>query len=231
MPCARRWCARRRGGGPTPQRTRSLTRPLPRLQGPLGMDKLIHGARGTTISNDGATIMKVRRRRTRARGGRPTLSDSGGSAGARSHASAAPSPRPAARHCAPSREDDGGDCQEPGCGGAHPPPRQPLRALRPQLRLTPPPQVGDGTTTVVLLAGELLREAKPFIEDGVHPQLLIRAYRQACTLAVETVKKMSIRCAGLPPAQPLASLTRASASPRTTRWRGRPCCASAPPPR
>lgn len=69
------------------------------------------------------------------------------------------------------------------------------RSLFPTLRPSsrPPAQVGDGTTTVVLLAGELLREAKPFIEDGVHPQLLIRAYRQACALAVETVKKMSIR--------------------------------------
>ena len=54
-------------------------------------------------------------------------------------------------------------------------------------------QVGDGTTTVVLLAGEFLLAAKPFVEDGVHPQLIIRAFRQACTLAVETVKKMSIR--------------------------------------
>lgn len=43
-------------------------------------------------------------------------------------------------------------------------------------------QVGDGTTTVVLLAGEFLREAKPFIEDGVHSQNLIRSYRTACNL-------------------------------------------------
>lgn len=43
-------------------------------------------------------------------------------------------------------------------------------------------QVGDGTTTVVLLAGEFLKEAKPFIEDGVHPQNLIRSYRTACHL-------------------------------------------------
>ena len=43
-------------------------------------------------------------------------------------------------------------------------------------------QVGDGTTTVVLLAGEFLKEAKPFVEDGVHPQNLIRSYRTACYL-------------------------------------------------
>ena len=46
-------------------------------------------------------------------------------------------------------------------------------------------QVGDGTTTVVLLAGEFLKEAKPFIEDGVHPQNLIRSYRTACSLVLD----------------------------------------------
>lgn len=30
-------------------------------------------------------------------------------------------------------------------------------------------EVGDGTTSVMLLAGELLKEAKPFIEEGIHP--------------------------------------------------------------
>jgi len=29
-------------------------------------------------------------------------------------------------------------------------------------------QVGDGTTSVVITAGELLKEAKQFIEDGMH---------------------------------------------------------------
>lgn len=48
-------------------------------------------------------------------------------------------------------------------------------------------QVGDGTTTVVLLAGEFLKEAKPFIEDGVHSQNLIRSYRAACQLVFELV--------------------------------------------
>ena len=35
-------------------------------------------------------------------------------------------------------------------------------------------EIGDGTTTVTLLAAELLKVAKPFIEDGVHPQIVIR---------------------------------------------------------
>jgi hypothetical protein len=32
-------------------------------------------------------------------------------------------------------------------------------------------QVGDGTTSVVILAGEFLKEAKPFIEEGAHPRV------------------------------------------------------------
>ena len=41
-------------------------------------------------------------------------------------------------------------------------------------------EVGDGTTSVVLLAGEMLKEAKMFIEDGMHPRVIIRGFRQAC---------------------------------------------------
>lgn len=32
---------------------------------------------------------------------------------------------------------------------------------------------------MVLLAAEFLKEAKPYIEDGVHPHSLIRSYRTA----------------------------------------------------
>jgi len=53
-------------------------------------------------------------------------------------------------------------------------------------------EIGDGTTSVVLLAGEFMREAKPFIEEGVHPQLIIKAYRRACLLAKEKLKELSV---------------------------------------
>ena len=43
-------------------------------------------------------------------------------------------------------------------------------------------QVGDGTTSVTLLASEFLRMAKPFVEDGVHPQVIIKSYRKAVNL-------------------------------------------------
>ena len=40
-------------------------------------------------------------------------------------------------------------------------------------------EVGDGTTTVVLLAAEFLKQAKLFIEDGMHPQTVVKAYQRA----------------------------------------------------
>lgn len=43
-------------------------------------------------------------------------------------------------------------------------------------------EVGDGTTSVVLLAGELLKEVKGFIEEGVSPHVLITGFRRATQL-------------------------------------------------
>nr|KAG5714223.1 hypothetical protein BaRGS_018440 [Batillaria attramentaria] len=53
-------------------------------------------------------------------------------------------------------------------------------------------EVGDGTTSVTLLAGELLKETKPFIEDRVHPQIIIRALRKATALAIEKIKSIAV---------------------------------------
>ena len=40
-------------------------------------------------------------------------------------------------------------------------------------------EVGDGTTSVVLFAGELLNQSKQFIEEGMHPSVIIKGYREA----------------------------------------------------
>ncbi len=52
--------------------------------------------------------------------------------------------------------------------------------------------MGDGTTTVVILAGEFLREAKAFVEEGVHPQSIIRSFREAGALATEYIKEQAV---------------------------------------
>jgi len=53
-------------------------------------------------------------------------------------------------------------------------------------------EVGDGTTSVVLLACEMLRMAKPFVEDGVHPRIIINGYRRACKVVLEKLKELSV---------------------------------------
>lgn len=35
-------------------------------------------------------------------------------------------------------------------------------------------QVGDGTTSVIILAGEMLAAAEPFLERNLHPTTIIR---------------------------------------------------------
>jgi T-complex protein 1 subunit eta len=101
--------------------------------GPRGMDKLIVDGRGVaTISNDGATILKL-------------------------------------------------------LEIVHPAARALVDVARAQ-----DAEVGDGTTSVVLLAGELLKQAKPFIEENVAPPVIIRAFRLAADLAAAHIDRLAV---------------------------------------
>ena len=44
-------------------------------------------------------------------------------------------------------------------------------------------EVGDGTTSVVVFASELLREAEKLIEQRIHPQTIVAGWRQATKIA------------------------------------------------
>ncbi|GAU98740.1 hypothetical protein RvY_09848 [Ramazzottius varieornatus] len=54
-------------------------------------------------------------------------------------------------------------------------------------------EVGDGTTSVVLIASELLKQVKPYVDEGVHPQVIIKSFRKATELAIEKIKELSIK--------------------------------------
>ncbi|KAG0175988.1 T-complex protein 1 subunit eta [Apophysomyces sp. BC1034] len=102
--------------------------------GPRGMDKLMVDGRGeVTISNDGATIMKL-------------------------------------------------------LDIVHPAAKTLVDIARSQ-----DAEVGDGTTSVVLLAGELLKEVKGYIEEGVSPHVIIKGYRNAARLAINKIKELAIK--------------------------------------
>ena len=100
--------------------------------GPRGMDKMIVSDGSTTISNDGATIIKL-------------LSIE----------------HPAAKSLADVAKSQDNE-------------------------------VGDGTTSVMILSGELLKEAKQFIEDGMSPQVIINGYWTALNFAKEKLGECAV---------------------------------------
>merc|ERR1712072_684979 len=53
-------------------------------------------------------------------------------------------------------------------------------------------EVGDGTTSVVVLAGELLKEAKNFLEDGLVAPQIIKGYRKAGALVQQKLQEMAV---------------------------------------
>ncbi len=44
-------------------------------------------------------------------------------------------------------------------------------------------QVGDGTTSVTVLASELIREAEKLVDMRLHPQTIIAGWRKAAKVA------------------------------------------------
>src|SRR6056297_347635 len=48
-------------------------------------------------------------------------------------------------------------------------------------------EVGDGTTTAAVLAGELLSEAESLLDDDVHPTTIVEGYAEARDIALEAV--------------------------------------------
>jgi T-complex protein 1 subunit eta len=104
--------------------------------GPRGMDKLMVNDRGqATISNDGATIMKL-------------------------------------------------------LDIVHPAAKTLVDIAKSQ-----DAEVGDGTTSVVILACEFLKQCKPFVEEGVHPRVIVKSFRKATQLAVDKIKDLSVKIA------------------------------------
>jgi T-complex protein 1 subunit eta len=111
----------------------AITETIKTTLGPLGMDKMvIEGKEKVTVSNDGATIMKL-----------------------------LDIVHPAAKTLV-------------------------------DISLSQDAEVGDGTTSVVVLAGELLRQAKGFVEDGVHVRNIINGYRKAAEMARQKLKQLAV---------------------------------------
>jgi len=53
-------------------------------------------------------------------------------------------------------------------------------------------ECGDGTTTAVILAGELLKKAVDMVESNVHPTIITAGYRMAANKALEILESVSM---------------------------------------
>jgi thermosome len=52
-------------------------------------------------------------------------------------------------------------------------------------------EVGDGTTTSVIVAGELLGKAEDLVNKGIHPILIVEGYGKAADKALETLEQIA----------------------------------------
>uniref|UniRef100_A0A7C3R996 Thermosome subunit n=1 Tax=Archaeoglobus fulgidus TaxID=2234 RepID=A0A7C3R996_ARCFL len=53
-------------------------------------------------------------------------------------------------------------------------------------------EVGDGTTTAVVLAGELLKRAEELLDQEIHPTVIARGYRMASNKAMEILESIAM---------------------------------------
>ncbi len=54
-------------------------------------------------------------------------------------------------------------------------------------------EAGDGTTSVVIISGELLNRAEELMDKDVHPTIIIDGYRKASEKALETLERIAIK--------------------------------------
>jgi len=70
--------------------------------------------------------------------------------------------------------------------------QHPAAKMMVEVAKTQDDMVGDGTTTAVILAGELLHKAEELLNQNIHPTVIVRGYRKAVEKAVEALTKLAI---------------------------------------
>ena len=53
-------------------------------------------------------------------------------------------------------------------------------------------EVGDGTTSVIILAGEMLSMAEPFLKRKIHPTIIVQGYNRALQEALKICERIAI---------------------------------------
>jgi thermosome len=68
----------------------------------------------------------------------------------------------------------------------------PAAKMMVEIAKTQDDEVGDGTTTAVVLAGELLKEAENLLDQEIHPTIISAGYRAAAEKAISILKDMAV---------------------------------------
>ncbi|MGB2841487.1 MAG: thermosome subunit alpha [Halobacteriota archaeon] len=68
----------------------------------------------------------------------------------------------------------------------------PAAKMMVEIAKTQDDEVGDGTTSAVVIGGELLKRAEDLLEQEVHPTLIVTGYRLAAEKAYELLKGMTM---------------------------------------
>jgi len=67
----------------------------------------------------------------------------------------------------------------------------PAAKMMVEISKTQDDMVGDGTTTVVVLGGELLKKAEELLDQDVHPTSIVSGYRKATTMTIKILNEIS----------------------------------------
>src|SRR5438445_569933 len=70
--------------------------------------------------------------------------------------------------------------------------QHPAAKMLVEIAKTQDDEVGDGTTTAVVLAGELLKKAEGLLDQGLHPTIITAGYRKAADYAVKTLNEIAV---------------------------------------
>ncbi len=68
----------------------------------------------------------------------------------------------------------------------------PAAKMMVEIAKTQDDMVGDGTTSAVVLASELLRKAEELLDQNIHPTILVSGFRKASIKAIEAINKTAV---------------------------------------
>lgn len=71
--------------------------------------------------------------------------------------------------------------------------QHPAAKMMVEVAKTQDDEVGDGTTTSVVVAGELLKKAEELLDQNIHPTVIVDGYRDASSKALEILDAIAVK--------------------------------------